>query len=93
MLQFKRSNVKQVVELAEVQNSELIGLAIFSDGTEAMFSVTKHLEKDGATPRFCDADGNLNAGWKVEGDWLRDPAAARGGLSLSTLKRKSLQDE
>lgn len=93
MLQFKRTNVKQVVELAEVQNSELVGLAIFSDGTQAMFSVTKHLESDGATPRFCDADGNLNAGWKVEGDWLRDPAVQRGGLSLATLKRKSLGDE
>lgn len=93
MLQFKRTNVKQVVELAEVQNSELVGLAIFSDGSQAMFSVTKHLDADGVTPRFCDADGNLKAGWKVEGDWLRDPNVARGGLSLATIKRKSYGDE
>ncbi len=87
-LKFTRSNVKQVTELAEVQGSDLVGIAIFSDGTEAFFSVQKHLDSDGATPRFCDADGNLKAGWKVEGEWLRDPNVARGGLSLATAKRK-----
>ena len=93
MLQFKRSNVKQVVELAEVENSTMTGLAIFSDGTRALFSVTKHLEADELTPRFCDENGNLKAGWRVEGDWLRDPNAARGGLSLATVKRKPSLDE
>lgn len=87
-LKFSRSNVKQVVELAEVANTDLVGIAIFSDGTEAFFSVQKHLSEDGATPRFCDEDGNLKAGWKVEGEWLRDPNVARGGLSLATAKRK-----
>jgi hypothetical protein len=90
---FKRSNVKTVVELQAVEGSDLMGVAIFSDGTEAFFSVTKHLESDEATPRFCDGDGNLKAGWKIDGEWLRDPGAAKGGMSLATAKRRSIGDE
>lgn len=92
MIQFKRSNVKQVAELVEVHDTDLVGIAVFTDGQQAMFSVKKHLEADGLTPRFCDEAGLLKAGWKVEGDWLRDPDAQRGGLSLSGLKRKSITE-
>lgn len=91
MLKFVASNVKKVVALEET-TSPVTGIAVFQDGTQAMFSVVKHLEEDG-TPKFLTADDTLKAGWKVEGEWLRDPNAARGGLSLATAKRRTIADE
>lgn len=91
MLKFVASNVKKVVRLEET-TSPNTGIAVFQDGTVAMFSVVKHLEDDG-TPKFLTAEDNLKAGWKVEGEWLRDPNAARGGLTLATARKRTIADE
>ena len=82
MFKIKATTGKTVKEIQELADAPQFRVAVFTDGTEALFSLKKHTEEvtdeDGSVyqvPTFCDNDGNLKVGWRTyktrEGEtWL-----------------------
>ena len=82
MFKIKATSGKVVKDIQEIADAPQFRVAVFSDGTEALFSMKKHTEEiteeDGSiayVPSFCDSEGNLKVGWRTyknrEGEsWL-----------------------